>query len=138
MKQFLTSVLLVLLLSMALGFAIHGVLLKNDYAGIPTLMRGPEDAQRHFPVMIAAHLLAAIGLTAIYRYGREAGRPWFGQGVRFGIWFAVASCIPGFLIYYAVEPMPRILVEKQIGLETAATILIGIALARVNKQPPLV
>lgn len=138
MKQFLTSVLIVFLLLMAFGFVIHGVLLKNDYMGIPTLMRGEADAQRHFPVIVVAQLLGAIGLTGLYRGGRDASRPWFGQGLRFGIWCAMASCIPGFLIYYAIEPMPRILVEKQIGCETVAVILLGLVLARVNKQPPLV
>jgi hypothetical protein len=132
-KQFIVSVVVVFIVSMLLDFCIHGVLLKADYAAQPALMRNEADAQHHFPAMLIAHVLIAAGVTAIYRRGREAGRGWMGQGVRFGFWFAVAACVPGFLIYYAVQPMGLILAVKQIIFGGIATVLLGIVTAALNK-----
>jgi hypothetical protein len=133
-KQFLISVVVLFIASMVFDYTVHGALLKDDYAGQPALMRKEADAQRHFPAMLLAHVFLAVGVTAIYRRGREAGVPWLGQGVRFGIWFALAACVPGFLIYYAVQPTGLIVVIKQICFGGIATVLLGIVAAGLNKQ----
>jgi hypothetical protein len=133
-KQCAISIVVLFLVSMILDFCVHGLLLKNDYAAQPALMRNEADAQRHFPAMLVAHVLIAAGVTAIYRRGRETGKPWLGQGLRFGLWFAVAACVPGFLIYYAVQPMGLMLAVKQMIFGGIATILLGLAAAAMNKQ----
>jgi hypothetical protein len=135
MKQFILSVVVVFIVSMALDFAVHGVLLKNDYAGQGAMMRNDAEAQRHFPAMLLAHVFVAVGVTAIYRRGREAGKSALGQGFRFGVWFAVASLVPGFLIYYAVQPMGLVLVIKQIVFGGIATVLLGLVVGSLNKSP---
>ena len=132
-KQFLLSVVVLFIASMMFDFCVHGVLLNNDYAGQPALMRGEADAQRHLPAMMLAHLFVAVGVTAIYRRGRETGKEWMGQGFRFGLWFAVASCVPTFLIYYAVQPMGLMLAMKQIIFGSIATVLTGLIAAAMNK-----
>jgi hypothetical protein len=134
-KQFLISVVVLFIASMAFDFTVHGVLLKADYESQPALMRKEADAQRHFPAMLLAHVFAAVGITAIYRRGREAGKPWLGQGVRFGVWFAIAACVPGFLIYYSVQPVGLSVAIKQICFGGIATVLLGIIAAGLNKQP---
>lgn len=132
-KQFLLSVVVLFIASMMFDFVVHAVLLDADYKQQPALMRGEADAQRHFPAMLLAHAFIAVGVTAIYRRGREAGRDWLGQGLRFGLWFAVASAVPGFLIYYAVQPMGLILAVKQICFGGIATVLTGLVVAALNK-----
>jgi hypothetical protein len=133
-KQFLISVVVLFIASMAFDFTVHVVLLKADYESQPALMRKEADAQRHFPAMVLAHVLVAAGITAIYRRGREAGKPWLGQGVRFGLWFALAACVPGFLIYYAVQPVGLSVVIKQMCFGGVATVLLGVVAAALNKQ----
>lgn len=133
-KQFLISVLVLFVASMTFDFVVHAVLLKADYATEPALMRKEADAQRHFPALLLAHVLVAAGVTAIYRHGREAGKPWLGQGFRFGVWFAIAACVPGFLIYYAVEPVGLAVAIKQMCFGGIATVLVGIVAAGLNKQ----
>jgi hypothetical protein len=134
-KQFLISVVVLFVASMAFDFTVHVVLLKTDYESQPALMRKEADAQRHFPAILLAHALIAAGITAIYRRGREAGKPWLGQGVRFGLWFALAACVPGFLIYYAVQPVGLTVAIKQICFGGIATVLLGVVAAALNKQP---
>ena len=133
-KQCIVSIVVAFIASMALDFLVHGLALKSDYDANPVLMRKEADAQRHFPAMLLAHVFVAVGVTTIYRRGREPGKPWLGQGVRFGVWFAIAACAPGFLIYYAVQPMGLTLACKQIVLGGIATVLLGIVVAALNKQ----
>jgi hypothetical protein len=132
-KQFLISVVVLFIASMMFDFVVHAVLLEQDYKMQPALMRAEADAQRHFPAMLLAHGLIAVGVTAIYRRGREASKDWLGQGVRFGLWFAVASCVPTFLIYYAVQPTGLMVAVKQICFGGIATVLTGIVVAALNK-----
>jgi len=132
-KKFLISVVVMFVLSMVLGFVIHGILLNADYAQLPDLMRTQEDAGRHFPYMLTAHILIAIGFTWIYRRGRE-NRPWAGQGLRFGLAVAVLSTIPMYLIYHAVSPFPLGLAVKQIVFDTVGVMLMGVMVAWINRS----
>jgi len=132
-KQSLISVVALFVLSMALGFVVHAVVLKNDYLQLPNLMRTEADQKEHFAAMLLAHVFIAVGVTAIYRRGREAGKGALGQGARFGVLLAVVCTVPVYLIYYAVQPMPLGLVEKQIVLDTIAMIILGVAAAGLNR-----
>jgi len=127
------SVVVLFVVSMVLGFVVHGLLLHGDYAQIPNLMRTDAEAQQKFGFMIGAHLLMAVGLTLLYRHGRE-DKPWLGQGVRFGLILALAAVIPWYLIYYSVCPFPAGLVIKQIAYDTVGTVIIGIVAAAVNRD----
>ena len=95
-------------------------------------MRAPGDAQRYLPYMLCAHLLIGFGLTWLYRKGIDTARPSIGQGLRFGSAVAVMSTIPGYLIYYAVQPLPEMLVLKQVLYSTAAMLLLGMLLGWLN------
>ena len=134
-SRFWISVVVVFVVAMALDFVVHGVLLRADYAALtPHLFRTPEDGERYFPFMLLAHAFMAIGITWLYRGGRS-DRPWAGQGFRFGIALAFYAVVPTYLIYYAVQPMPRSLVAKQIVLDTIAVIVVALVAAAMNRDP---
>lgn len=133
-KRFFISGIVIGIASLLLGFVIHANLLVGDYAQLTGLFRGPEDAQKHFPFMLIAHFVLGFGFTWIYRKGVEAGKPAIGQGVRFGLAVAVLMTIPMYLIYYAVQPMPGMVVAKQIVFDVIGVILLGILAALLN--PP--
>lgn len=133
-KNFVISVVVLFVLSMALGFVVHGLLLGPEYAKLTSLFRGPQDAEKHFAFMLLAHLSIAIGWTWIYRAGRES-KPWMMQGVRFGLAVAVICTIPTYLIYYAVQPMPSDLVALQVVYDTICSLIMGMAVAFLNRDP---
>jgi uncharacterized BrkB/YihY/UPF0761 family membrane protein len=134
-KTFVLSVVAVFVTAMLLGFVVHGLLLHNDYEKlVPGLFRAETDAQAHFAYNLVAHVIMAIGVTWVYRMGRE-NKPWLAQGVRFGIAIALLSTIPLYLIYFAVQPMPSDLVAKQIVFDTVAMVILGIVTAAVNRDP---
>ena len=130
--RFIMSVVVLFVWTMLVGFVIHSYLLGADYAALPNLFRSEEDSQNYLSYMLVAHLCMAIGLTWIYRMGKE-DKPWLAQGIRFGIALVFLMTFSIYLIYYAVQPMPPELVHNQLMYESIAGILTGIVTALVNK-----
>jgi len=133
--RFWVSVLVMTVLNFATGFVVHGMLLHNDYAQLPNLLRTEADAQGYFVWMILADLLMGLGLTWIYVKGREAGRPPVSQGLRFGLAIAVLMVVPYCLIFYAVQPWPAAVVVKQIVYDGLGALLKGVVVALLNPAP---
>ena len=130
--KFWISVVVMFVMSMALGFLVHGYLLAPEYAKLTTLFRQPGDQENHFAFMLLAHVFIAVGFTWVYLRGRE-NKPFVGQGLRFGAAVAVLSTIPVYLIYLAVQPMPEALVVKQMVFDTIAMLAMGVVVAGINK-----
>lgn len=132
-RQFLISALVMFIATMIAGFVVHATLLRADYAALPNLYRPEEDSQNYFHYMLLAHVLMAIGLTWVYRMGRDDS-PWLGQGLRFGVAIVVLMTIPMYMIYFAVQPMPEALAVKQIMFDTVAMLLMGMLVAFLNRK----
>lgn len=129
-KKFLIGWLVLFVAWMAGDFIVHGALLGGDYAALQgKLYRTPEDSQQYFPVMLAAHVLLAGALVWIYARGREADKPWMGQGLRFGLAVALLTVVPTSMIYYAVQPTPGLLAIKQTLFSGVLTVLLGVIVA---------
>jgi hypothetical protein len=116
------------------SFCVHGLLLHNDYATIPTLLRTADESMHYFPYMILAHVIMAGAFTWIYGRGRE-NKPPVAQGVRYGLAVALLGVVPTYLIYYAVQPMPGAIVAKQILFDGLLAIILGVVVASVYKEP---
>ena len=135
-KKFVVSSLVMTIAALLVGFLVHALLLKADYARLTgSIFRPESDAQGYFGYMLFAHLLIGIGLTWIYRMGHEAGKSVISQGLRFGMAIAVVSTIPMYLIYYAVQRLPSDLVAQQIIFDTIGMLLLGMLVAWLNKTP---
>ena len=132
-SRFVVSAVVMAVMSLLLGFVVHGWLLAPDYKALGALFRPDDQQMSFFGFMIAAHILIGIAFTWIYRMGREA-KPFLGQGVRFGLAVALLAVIPIYLIYYAVQPMPGNVVAKQIVFGTITAVLMGIVCAWINQD----
>lgn len=135
-KRFWICGLVVSIAALLLDFLIHGVLLQADYAALAPsgFVRGPDDAQAHLPYMLAAHVLIGFGLTWLYRQVTVPHGAPLSQGLRFGAAFALAATIPGYLVYYAVQPWPAALVHKQMLFSAAAMLVLGLLLAYLQPR----
>jgi len=134
--KFWISGVVMSVLAFALGLVVHGLLLGGDYTPLAgSVYRTPEDAHGYLPYMVLAHILFGFAVTWIYRQGKTAGASTLGQGVRFGLAVAVLMTIPTYLIYYAVQPTPGALAAKQIVFDSIAIVLMGIAVAYLNRTP---
>ena len=135
-RRFVISVVVIFILSILGGMLVHGTILAAEYTKLANagIYRTPEQAQPLMGFMMLANLSYAIGITWIYRMGRD-NRPWMGQGLRFGLAVATLTTIPMFLIYYVVTPMPSDVVAQQIVLDIIVTVIVGLVAAFVNRDP---
>ena len=132
-KQFIISAIALTLLTKALGFVVHGILLESEYAAMPNIMRTQEETEALSHYMISSPLLLCIFLTWVYRMGHDPAKSWAGQGVRFGLAIAMVAVIPMFLIYYVVQQTPASLAHQQMIYETISMVIVGMAAALLNR-----
>lgn len=132
MGKMVISIIVIFVLSMGFGFLIHEILLKSDYDQVRQLFRTEEDGKAHFIYLVLGQLLFSIGFVWIYNKGKEP-KPFLEQGIRYGIAIAVLAGIPMFLIYFAIQPLPGMLVVKQIIFDSIGVVIRGIVVAGLNK-----
>jgi hypothetical protein len=126
-KKFLVAWLVVFIVMMLGGLVIHGMLLHDEY--MATGLMRPEAEQEGFMVwMILAHVMMAGAFTWIYARGVE-NKPWLGQGLRFGLALALFCTVPIYLIYYCVQPVPDMLVIRQIAYDLIMMLFAGAVVA---------
>lgn len=128
-KRFWICGLVMSIAALSLGFVTHALLLAPDYAALATLYRSDADSQRYMPWMLLAHALIGFSMTWLYAQGFSDARTAGGQGLRFGVALALFSTIPGYLIYYAVQPLPATLVLKQVAYGSIGMLLLGLLVA---------
>ena len=129
-KKLILTIIVILVVANITGFLIHAVLLAPDYMAIKEHYR-PEGQEKMIWISLA-YLAFAIGSVIVYAKGVEA-KPWLGQGVRFGILIWLILTIPSFFIAYAVQPVPTMLMVKQVLFEGIDKILLGVITAALYR-----
>lgn len=133
-KKFLIAWVVIFVAWMVGSFVVHGVLLHDDYAQLPNLFRTESEVQQYFPLMILAHVILAGAFVWIYARGAEA-KPWLPQGIRFGIVVALLTIVPTYMIYYVVQPMPGMVVVKQMIYDGILMMILSSIVAVLYRQP---
>ncbi|HEY9502958.1 MAG TPA: hypothetical protein VIR01_15085 [Pyrinomonadaceae bacterium] len=126
------TIVVVFIVANFTGFFIHAIWLKQDYMPIANLYR-PE-GQEKMAFIVLAYLAFAIGSVWAYAHGVE-NKPWLGQGLRFGIVLWLILSVPWFFITYAVQPIPALLLAKQIIMEAIDKIVLGLIIAALYRPP---
>ena len=130
-RKCIISAVVMFVMSWALSFLVHGVLLGGDYAVTPG-MRPPAEAQQIIYWLILAQAIFGAAFAWVYFQGKE-DKPWLAQGLRFGIAIACLTVIPTYLIYHVVTPVTLVVAIKQIVLDTVRLLLMGVVLAWINR-----
>src|SRR5947207_9500029 len=133
-KQFIIAWIVIFVAWFAGSFVVHGVLLHDDYSKLSNLFRTEAESQQYFPLMVLAHVLLSGAFVWIYARGAEA-KPWLGQGLRFGVAIALLTIVPTYFIYYVVQPMPGVVVAKQIVFDGILMLILGSFAAFLYQQP---
>jgi hypothetical protein len=116
------------------GFVVHGWILRQEYMQLANLFRPESEQANYFPWMLLAHLILAFAFVWIYTKGKEA-KPWLSQGARFGLIVSLLATTPTYLIYFAIQPMPGNVVAMQIVLDTVGSMLMGVIVAFIYREP---
>lgn len=130
-KRLVLTIIVIFLVANFTGFFIHAVWLKQDYMPVANLYRA--EGQEKMSFIVLAYLAFAIGTVWLYAHGVE-NKPWLGQGVRFGIAMWLALTIPWFFIAYATQPIPTVLMAKQVIIEGIDKVFLGIVTALLYRK----
>jgi hypothetical protein len=133
-KKFFIAWFLIFVAWMLGSFVVHGVLLSDDYMQLTNLFRSEADTQHLFGWMILAHIILAGAFVWIYVQGAQ-DKPWLAQGIRFGIAVALLTIVPSYMIYYVVQPMPGVLVVKQMLFDGILLLILGLIVAALYRRP---
>jgi hypothetical protein len=131
-KKFVIAWVAVFIAWMIGSFIVHAQLLHADYLALGPLFRQEADQGAFLPIMLVAHVIMAGAFAWIYARGVEA-KPWVTQGLRYGLAVALLAIVPTYLIYYCVQPLPLILVEKQIAFDGTLLLVLGVVVAWVYR-----
>lgn len=129
-KKLVLTIVVVFIVANLTGFLIHAFLLAPDYMAVKEHYR-PEGSEKMIFICLA-YLAFSIGAVFAYAKGVE-NKPWLGQGLRFGIVLWLILTIPSFFIAYAVQPVPTILMVKQVVFEGIDKIILGLITAALYR-----
>jgi hypothetical protein len=128
--------------ALALGFVVHGLVLRADYLAVHQLFRSQAAANAQAGWIVVAYACIGGALTWLYMRLPPPARSRRGHGLRFGLACALLSFVPWHLLAFAGQPLPLALTAKQVVLDTASMMLLGMLLAWLDpsrvalREPP--
>ncbi|MCR6662724.1 MAG: DUF1761 family protein [Luteimonas sp.] len=137
-KRFWVCGVVMFFAAMLLSFIVHALLLGADYEALGAMYRDADGGRQHFPWILLAHALLGFAMTWVFAHGFASTEPTLRQGLRFGLAMALFSTIPGYLIQYAVQPLPPMLVAKQVLFGTLSMLVLGALLAWLQPRRPTI
>ena len=105
-KKIVTASIVVFVLFILMDSLFHGLLLSGLYAETAPLWRAPEVLGGLMWIFWVVDAAMAFLLVWLFAKGWEAGKPWLGQGVRFGLVLGLIFSLPMGFSMYAMLPIP--------------------------------
>ena len=105
-KKIVTASIVVFVLFILMDYLVHGLLLSGLYAETASLWRAPEVLGGLMWIFWVVDAAMAFLLVWLFAKGWEAGKPWLGQGVRFGLVLGLLFSLPMGFSMYAMLPIP--------------------------------
>lgn len=130
-KRYILGSLAVFLFVYLAEFLFHGFFMKEAYLARMDLLRPEADQMAYMPFMTLGFLILAFGFSFIFIQGYEGKG--VAEGVRFGLYAAIAFGVSANLINYCVFPLPKSWVASWIIGETIIIMLAGAVIALIYK-----
>jgi len=105
-KKMITASVMVLVLFLLMDYVLHSILLSGLYAATASLWRTSEEIRRLVWIIWAVDAAMAFLLVWLLAKGWEVGKPWLGQGFRFGLALGLMFSLPMGFSMYAIMPIP--------------------------------
>jgi len=127
-KRLILAILVVFLFIVAYEWLLHGVLLKGLYETTPQFWRPEATMPQYLPFLFVGQFFMAVFFGIIFAKGYE--NRGIGEGARFGLLIGLLFA-PMSLIWYAIQPLPGILIVYWILGRIVGMIIAGILLAAI-------
>ena len=115
---------------------IHGFVLSADYERFEgTLLRASGTGTPPWQMLFlpVVHLIVIASLVWLYGRLRFEGST-VARGLKLGVLGWTLGQVPVWLLWYAEQPWPGALVLKQLALELAAALVVGLTIAFVASR----
>lgn len=112
-------------------FLFHGFIMKDSYLAHMELLRAEGDQMAYMPFMALGFLILAFGFCFIFINGYEGKG--VAEGVRFGLYAAIAFGVSSQLINYTVFPLPKDWIVSWMVGESVIMMLAGAVIALIYK-----
>ena len=131
-KRFAGTAAVAFIVSEILAVAVHGFILAADYAPFYGTLLRPMSKEGGWRMLLLplAHLCFVSALVWVYARVALEGSTVV-RGMKLGLLGWVIAQAPFWLLWYAEQPWPDSLVVKQLPLELASSLIIGITIAAV-------
>lgn len=134
-KRYFAATLAVFIVSVALGYLVHGVILQSTYASIQGVWR--PDVLSKMWINSVNYFILSFVFVYLFVKGYE-GRGIM-EGVRFGLLMGLIFAIPAAYGTYVIVPIPYYLALEWFLYGMAQTLILGIvaaAIYRPAERPP--
>ena len=128
-KRFWICGIVVGMAALICGFLVHGLLLRADYPALAQRYRSREEASARAAWILPAYALLGLSMTWLYRRMPASDGVDLARGARFGLAVALVSYVPWHLLAFVGQPLPLSLMLRQVALDLAAMVLLGMLLA---------
>jgi hypothetical protein len=132
-KRLLSAAIAAFLVSELLAIVVHGFILAADYGPFYGKLLRSEPSWQML-LLPVAHLAFVCALVWIAGRLGLSGAP-AAQGLKLGALGWIVGQVPLWLVWYAEQPWPGPLVLKQLGLELASSLIIGLTIGVVARLP---
>jgi hypothetical protein len=132
-RRFIGTCAAAFVIAQIMAIAIHGFILRADYLpSYGTLLRPMDgDAQWQMLLLPLSHLSFVVALVWIYSRISLGGSRVV-QGLALGVIGFLVGQAPLWLLWYAEQPWPGTLVAKQLVLELAASLVLGLVVVATS------
>ena len=131
-KRFAGTVAVAFIVSEILAIAVHGFILAADYAPFYGNLLRPMSKEGDWRMLMLplAHLCFVGALAWVYARVTLDGST-IVRGMKLGLLGWIIGQVPVWMLWYAEQPWPDSLVIKQLVLELASALIVGITIAAV-------
>ncbi|MBM2830598.1 MAG: hypothetical protein HW411_1388 [Gammaproteobacteria bacterium] len=129
-KRFIPAIIAVFTFVFIYEWILHGYFLTGLYESTPALWRTKTEMPGYMMWLMFGQLVFSVMFCFIFLKGYENKGPM--EGVRYGILIGLLAIAPN-LIFYAVQPLPGILVVYWCIGGLVETIIAGVILASIYK-----
>ena len=130
-KRYVLGSLAVFVFIYLAEFLFHGVIMAGKYQEQIELLRPEAGSMARMPVMALGFLIMAFGFCFVFTKGYEGKG--IAEGIRFGLYVAIAFGLSANLINYTVFPWPGMWVAYWTIGETIIMMMGGALIALIYK-----
>jgi hypothetical protein len=134
-RRMAAAILVAFVVSEILAVLVHGFVLAADYGPYyGSLLRSQSGPAPQMLLLPVAHFSFIAALVWVFSRVDFAGGT-LSRGLKLGIVGWLMGQAPLWLLWYAEQPWPGALVVKQLSLELASSLLIGLTIAAIGARP---